>query len=78
MMQMDFRGGRFKVVDLNAIFCIVFSRYWKQGPLSKKIEEYVKSPQRMQHGEEMSKQSSFKSSIHLADDTGPSSIRNYF
>ncbi|KAM0039978.1 putative U box domain, Zinc finger, RING/FYVE/PHD-type, ubiquitin conjugation factor E4, core [Helianthus debilis subsp. tardiflorus] len=40
--------------------------------LKQKIEEFVKSQQRKQHGEEMSMQSSsFKSSIHSPDGTGP-------
>ncbi|KAJ0649976.1 putative U box domain, Zinc finger, RING/FYVE/PHD-type, ubiquitin conjugation factor E4, core [Helianthus annuus] len=40
--------------------------------LKQKIEEFVKSQQRKQHGEEMSMQSSsFKSSIQSPDGTGP-------
>ncbi|KAK9054028.1 hypothetical protein SSX86_025104 [Deinandra increscens subsp. villosa] len=39
--------------------------------LKQKIEEFVKSQQRKQHGEDMSMQSRFKSSIQSPDGTGP-------
>ncbi|KAL8199422.1 hypothetical protein R6Q57_012990 [Mikania cordata] len=39
--------------------------------LKQKIEEFVKSQQRKQHGEDMSMQSNFKSTIQSPDGTGP-------